>query len=212
MQMLVIGATRGIGLACLRRAVADGHQVRAYARSAAALSQESPLVEPVAADALDGEALAAALEGVDAVIQATGLPINRATLTRPVDFHSRSTAVMLEAMGAAGIRRLVSVTGFGAGSSRGAMSLLERTGHDLILGRIYADKTRQEALIEESALDWTIARATILTNGKAKGRYKVLTDAAKWRNGLISRADVADFMVRAAAEGTYLRETPVITY
>jgi uncharacterized protein YbjT (DUF2867 family) len=128
------------------------------------------------------------------------------------DFASRATAVMLEGMHAAGVRRLVVVTGFGAGRSRRAMSAIERLGHGAVLGRIYADKSRQEALVIDSGLDWTIVRPTILTNGRAKGHYRVLEDPADWRNGLIARADVADFLVRAAGDPALVGKDPVITY
>jgi NAD(P)H-binding len=45
------------------------------------------------------------------------------------------------------------------------------------------------------ALDWTIARPGLLTNGRRTGRYKVLKEPSQWRNGTIARADVADFLV-----------------
>ena len=78
------------------------------------------------------------------------------------------------------------------------------------MGRAYADKTRQEALIEDSALDWTIARPGILTSNRRTGRYQVLTEPATWRNGMISRADVAHFLIHAAEDGTFIHEAPVL--
>jgi uncharacterized protein YbjT (DUF2867 family) len=81
------------------------------------------------------------------------------------------------------------------------MGRLQRLGHDAVLGRVYADKSRQEALIEQSALDWTIVRPVILTNRPATGRARVLDDPAVWRNGLVTRADVAAYLVEAALAG-----------
>jgi uncharacterized protein YbjT (DUF2867 family) len=112
----------------------------------------------------------------------------------------------------AGVRRLVAVTGFGAGDSRGRFSLPERAVHRLLLGPAYDDKDRQEVLIRGSGLDWLIARPTILTNGPRTGRYRVLVEAPSWRNGLISRADVADFLVREAAEPRLSQATPALAY
>jgi uncharacterized protein YbjT (DUF2867 family) len=90
------------------------------------------------------------------------------------------------------------------------MSTLERMGHTAILGRAYADKAVQEEMIKASDLDWTIARPGILTNNRRTGVYKVLTEPSTWRNGLISRADVADFLIKALEEGTHIREAPVL--
>jgi uncharacterized protein YbjT (DUF2867 family) len=119
---------------------------------------------------------------------------------------------MHRAKNGAGIRRLVAVTGFGAGDSRARLSLPERAVHRLLLGPAYDDKDRQEVLIRGSGLDWLIVRPTILTNGPRTGRYRVLVEPGSWRNGLISRADVADFLVREAAEPSLSQVAPVLAY
>jgi putative NADH-flavin reductase len=128
-----------------------------------------------------------------------------------VTLFSEATKTLLPAMAEAGVSRLVMVTGFGAGSSKAALSRLERFGHGFVFGRPYADKDRQEELLKVSDRDWTIVRPTILTNSPASGRYKVLTDPATWRNGLISRADVAAFVVDAIERGDHVRCDVVIT-
>ena len=43
-----------------------------------------------------------------------------------------------------------------------------------VLGRAYDDKDVQERLIKDSALDWTIVRPGLLTNGGRTGRYTLL--------------------------------------
>lgn len=228
MRILVVGASRGIGLAAVRQALASGHDVRALARSAErirpddrsgqrpdARSGDRPVssrLEPCAADATDAEAVGAALEGVDAVIQAIGVPGGLRRTFGPVTLFSETTRVLVAEMHRAGVRRLVAVTGFGAGDSRSRLSLLERTGHRLVLGAAYDDKDRQEVIIRGSALDWLIVRPTILTSGPRTGRYRVFVEPRSWRNGLISRADVADFLVREAVEPRLSRATPVLAY
>jgi putative NADH-flavin reductase len=115
-------------------------------------------------------------------------------------------------MEARGVKRLVCVTGFGAGDSRSSISCLQRVPFRFFLGHAYDDKDVQERLIRESALDWTIARPGVLTNGPRTGRYKILDQASQWRNGIISRADVADFLVRHIDGAEYVRKTPVLVY
>lgn len=183
--------------------------MRAFARHAAALAVR-PGLEPFAGDAADPEAVAAALAGIDAVLLAIGAPRTPRTVLRPVTLFSEATRVLVAAMEARGPRRLVAVTGLGAGESRAALSRIERLGHDAVLGRIYADKTRQEALIRASALDWTILRPAILTDGRRSGRARVLVEPAEWRNGLVSRADVAAIMLRAVEDGAWIRRAPVV--
>ena len=65
-----------------------------------------------------------------------------------------------------------------------------------------------EQIVRASGLDWTIVRPGGLTSGPATGRYGVLVDPASWRAGMISRADVADFLAKQVDDTTYLRKTP----
>lgn len=209
-KLLVIGGSKGIGLEVVKAALGAGHSVRAFARHPEGIKLDHPDLELVAGDATDAIAVADALEGCDAVVMALGIPKSIPALARPTTVFSDATAVLLPAMKAAGITRLLVVTGFGAGDSNAAMSTLERMGHSAILGRAYADKAVQEDMIKASDLDWTIARPGILTNNRRTGVYKVLTEPATWRNGIIARADVADFLLKALAEGTHIRQAPVL--
>ena len=49
-----------------------------------------------------------------------------------------------------------------------------------------------------------------MTNGRRTGLYKILDEASAWRNGIISRSDVADFLVQQIEDETYIRKTPVL--
>jgi uncharacterized protein YbjT (DUF2867 family) len=213
LDLLILGASRGIGACAVEAALARGHKVRAFARSPETLRIEDPRVVRYAGDARSPDALRPAVAGADAVIYALGTPgAARGPFGPKVTLHSEATRALIDVMREAGVRRLVAVTGYGAGESRLAMSRLERTAHRAVLGRPYADKDRQEALIRGSGLDWTIVRPTILRDAPARGRYAVLRSASEWRNGLISRADVADFLVHRAEDGDLLREAPVLAW
>ena len=156
------------------------------------------------------EDVSAALVGVRAVIYALGIKERLAMLWQEETLFSESTRVLLDAMKAGETKRLVAVTGFGAGRSRGAMSSLERLGHRAILGKPYADKDRQEALITESDVDWTIVRPVILTKRTKTGRVRVLRDSSTWRNGLVSRADVASYLIDAVENDLDIRADVVL--
>ncbi|MDJ0820767.1 MAG: SDR family oxidoreductase [Paracoccaceae bacterium] len=210
MKVLVIGASRGIGKACVTAAVAAGHEVRAMARNVDTVP-EAAGVERFAGDATQAEDVARALEGVDAVILALGIRESIAMLWQPVTLFSEATALLIPAMQDAGIRRLVCITGIGAGESVSAFSAIERLGHRMVLGQPYKDKTVQEGMIRASDLDWTLLRPVILTNGAATGTYRVLHDPSEWRLGLISRADVADCAVKALSDESFIGAAPVLT-
>jgi putative NADH-flavin reductase len=204
----VIGASKGIGLETTRQALEAGHEVRALARSAQQMSLSHAKLVKVRGNALDRACVEAALGGVDVAIQALGVGLGE--LLRPVHLFSDATRVLLAAMQAAGVRRLLCVTGFGAGDSRSSIGCLQRIPFQVIFGRAYDDKSEQERLIRESPLEWTIARPGVLTSGPRTGRYKVLAEPGQWRNGIISRADVADFLVRQILDSSYVRKAPVL--
>ena len=208
MKVLIIGASKGIGLATTKAALAAGYDVRAFARSAAAMTLSDPRLEKVQGDATRQQDVEAALAGVDAVILTLGVGLGE--LFKPVHLFSDATFVIVAAMTEKSVKRLVCVTGFGAGDSRASIGLLQRAPFQIVFGRAYDDKTRQEDLIKQSGLDWTIGRPGVLLNGPKSSRYKVLRDPSSWRNGIISRASVADFLVKQIEDRTYLHAAPVL--
>ena len=208
MRVLIIGASKGIGLETTRQALAAGHRVRAFARTADAIRLRDARLDKFRGDALKAADVEAALEGVDVVIEALGVGFS--DLFRPVRLFSDATRVLVRAMEAKGVKRLIAVTGFGAGDSREAIGLMQSLPFILVFGRAYDDKSEQERLIRQSSLEWTIARPGLLTNGRRTGRAKILADRSQWRNGTIARADVADFLVRQIEDRTCLRKAPVL--
>ena len=208
MRVLIVGASKGIGLETTRQALEAGHQVRALARSATGMTLSDLNLEKVCGDALKTEDVEAALNGVDAVIQTLGVRLG--DLFRPIHLFSDATGALIAAMRTKGVKRLICVTGFGAGDSRASISCLQRLPFQIVFGRAYEDKSLQERMIKESELDWTIARPGVLTDGPRTGCYRILSEASQWRNGLISRSDVAEFLVRQIEDQTYVRQAPVL--
>jgi putative NADH-flavin reductase len=208
MRILIIGASKGIGLETSRQSLAAGYDVRALARSASLIKLHDTRLEKVRGDALSQHDVEAALVGVDAVIVTLGVGLGE--LIKPVHLFSDATRVLIAAMKDQGVNRLICVTGFGAGDSRASIGPLQRVPFQIVFGRAYDDKSRQEQLIKESGLHWTIVRPGVLTNGLRTGRYKVLREPSEWRNGIISRSNVADFLVKQIDDRTFISGTPVL--
>ena len=208
--VLIIGASRGIGYETVRLALKDGHSVRAMARSANVIRLHHPKLEKLDGDALDQHTIEGAVAGVDAVIQTLGVSPTPELIFGGTRLFSAATRILVNAMEASAVRRLICVTGFGAGDSRGRGGMLYNAALCLILRRIYADKDAQEWIVRRSRLDWTIVRPTILTDGRRTGAYRVLVDACDWRSGFISRADVADFLVKQINDESLVHKTPAL--
>jgi putative NADH-flavin reductase len=209
--ILIVGASRGTGLQTVRKALAAGHRVRALARSAATIPIEDEKLERVTGDATDRTALLNALEGVDAVIVTLGVAQSLATTISGTRLFSTATRALVDVMKEKGVRRLVAITGIGTGDSRGhGGPLYDWVAFPLLLKRVYDDKDVQEQIIRRSGLDWTIVRPGLLTNDPMTGRYRALLDPAQWRADRISRADVADFLVKEVTERKYVHQAPVL--
>lgn len=209
-HMLVIGGSRGIGLAVCRTAAARGHDVRALSRGGQLPRDVSGNCESIIGDARNAADVARALEGIDVVVQALGVPPSLDLILRSVTLFSDATRILLPEMRRAGVGKLVAVTGFGAGDSRAAINILQKLPFKIVFKNAYDDKSIQEALIEESDLEWLIVRPGVLVNCPASGKYTVLTRPSEWRNGIVARADVADFIVIRIEGDAVNREKPVV--
>jgi len=210
-NVLIIGASHGIGLETARTALRAGHSIRALARSAAGIPIQDANLTKVSGNALDPDTIRNALRDIDVVIQTLGVDFSLRLVFEGTRLFSESTRILVDAMKAAGVRRLITVTGLGAGNSRGHGGLLyDVVVFPLLLKRVYDDKDVQEWIIKSSGLDWTIVRPGLLTNSAATGIYRVLTAPKDWRFGMISRADVADFLVQQVDDCTMIGITPLL--
>lgn len=208
MKVLVIGGTRGVGKAVVLAAHFAGHTLTVMARRAAGFASSVNGVRMVMGDAADATDVERATAGQDAVVWTVGVGPSR----RPVQVFSRGTQFLLAAMGRHNVRRLICVTGIGAGDSKGHGGFLyDRILQPMFMKSIYDDKDRQEAQIRDSALDWTIVRPASLTNGPATGLYQTLTSTHETRARRLSRADVGDFIVANLAAPDYVRKTVLLT-
>ena len=210
-KVLIIGASRGIGLETVRAALRAGHRVRALARSAASMPIQDANLDTVSGDALDRDTIRDALQDVDVVIQTLGVNFAPKLIFEGTTLFSDSTRILVDAMKVAGVKRLIAVTGLGAGDSRGHGGFIyDAVVFPLLLKRVYDDKDVQEWIIRSSGLDWTIVRPGLLRNRPATGRYRVLTASKDWQFGAISRSDVADFLVQQIDDRTLVGTTPLL--
>ena len=94
-------------------------------------------------DLLSGSGLDAALAGAEAVVDVSNVVTTRKSVA--VDFFDRAGRHLLAAAGRAGVRHLVT---------------LSIVGVDRVKNPYYAGKLRQEEIVREGAVPWTVLRAT----------------------------------------------------
>ena len=127
---------------------------------------------------------------------------------------SNGTKNILKAMEKLGVKRFICESSLGVGDSKGRLGLLYTyVLIPLFLRGLFADKQIQERIIKDSALDWVIVRPAALTNGRRRGDYKDGVNIGHWFfTSKISRADVADFMLKQLTDNKYLHMTPGVSY
>ena len=203
MQIALFGATVGTGRQVLEQAVAAGHNVTALLRDPAKIEARSG-VTLIQGDVLDQEATSRCVQESDAVICVLGSGVG----VEPVE--AQGTQRILEAMQTHGVRRLIAVTSLGVGDSREQVGAEFQRAMDTVLQPIIAAKTEQERLIRASGLDWTIVRPGGLGDGPRTGDYRSGTDPTLIA-GLVSRADVAEFVLLQLSDASYLHQCPAVT-
>ena len=209
MKLLIFGSTGGTGRELVKQALDQGHSVTAYARHAAKIEdiQHSHL-RIVYGDVLEPAAVESAVAGQEAVLIAIGAGAKRTTL------REEGTRNIVEAMQGNGVKRLICQSSLGVGDSRANLPFF--TKYIIVavfLRHAFADHERQEAVIRQSSLDWTIVRPPHLKDGPRTEAYRHGFPSTDTRiKGWISRADVADFMLKQLVDDTYLHQTPGVSY
>lgn len=208
MRIAVIGASRGAGLATVDEALARGWSVNALARSPEQAALKHPRLVWYKGDARTELLLEQAVKGCDAVVVAISA---KPAGGEGVTLFSDALNILMKVMNREQIKRLVFISGFGAGDTRGRGGFW----HDSVVTpfirrKTYDDMDRAEALIMKSHKDWTIIRPGSLTNRARTHRVQALTNAADYRLGAVSRADLGWYICECIGRGYHVRETPVL--
>lgn len=195
MKLALFGATGATGLLLTKLCLAEGHSLTVLVRNPAKYIAPAG-VQVVAGDAFDPAAVERTLAGADAVLSALG-----ARSLGKEDVLERAVPLIVAGMERSGPERIV-VLG-SAGALDTALDkqpswrawIVENLVYKTALKWPVTSQRAQYAALSASRLDWTMVMPPMLTNGAARGRYRVDGDALPLNAIRISRADVAAFMV-----------------
>jgi putative NADH-flavin reductase len=192
MKLLVLGATGGTGLQIVSQGIERGHSVTAFVRAPDALKRFGDRIVVIRGNLLNASELHGVLQGHDAVLSGFGprLPVSKADGTLLRRFAVALTGGMLQA----GVRRVVieSTAFLFKDSLIPPAHLVGR----LFFPAIVSDAYEMENVFRKSGLDWTIVRPPRLTDKPRTGKYRSQEDHLPPFGFTISRADVADFMIK----------------
>ena len=207
MKLLIFGSTGSIGRQLVKQALDRGHIVTAFARDPSKLDIKHENLKVVQGDALDLPSVEQAVQGQDAVLCSLGAG-SKGTV------RSEGTKNIVGAMEKSGVRRFICQSTLGIGDSWDNLNFLWKyIMFRGLLRQAYADHVSQEDYVRQSHLDWTIVRPGAFTDGHLTGKYRHGFPASDKTTKLkISRADVADFMLKQLTDNMYLHKTPGLSY
>ena len=206
MKILVIGATGLTGKFAVKKLLARGHEVTAFARKAADVTEAHEHLTVVEGDARNQESVDRACAGQEAVLVTFG-----PRSLQKDDLQEAFARNLIIAMKKANVKRLVELSAWGAGSSRPQMKFVFKIIRNTFLKNMFDDKERGEELLTKSDLEWTLARPGRLKDDPARGGIKASLDG----NGItawMNREDVADFMCDEIEKNMWVRHAPLIGY
>jgi putative NADH-flavin reductase len=208
-KLVVFGSTGGVGRRIVAQALGRGDDVVAFARSPKKIDRNLEHLLVAEGDVLQYATVERAVRGQDAVLCTLGMPITDKSRLR-----TNGTRNIVRAMQETGVKRLVCLSSLGVGDSRGVLPFLYRyLIAPLVLRSLLADHEAQENHIRSSGLDWIIVRPANLTDGERTGAYQHgFTTKRRDLAFRVSRADVADFMLKQVVADTYLHKTPSLSY
>jgi putative NADH-flavin reductase len=196
-----------IGRELVKQALEQGHVVTAFARNPAKVDHEHADLTVAQGDVMDPASVERAVQGHEAVFCSLGAGLKGKV-------RSEGTRNIIRAMENAGVRRLICQSTLGVADSRSNLNAYWKyIMFGLLLRRAYADHISQETYVKQSRLDWIIVRPAAFTNGNRTGEYRHgFPGTDKTTTLKISRADVADFMLKQLVNDTYLHKTPGLSY
>ena len=209
MRIIVFGATGGTGKQLVEQALAAGYEVVAYARNPSKLNVSHERLNVVQGELSDAALIETAVKGTDAVLSALGP--RGGSKNKPL---TQGMQNIITAMKKQGVRRLIVTSTLSAKDSndkpdfktKALVNLVKTTMH-----ATYEDIVNAAETVRTSDLEWTIVRLAALNNKPKSGKVKAGYVGTGEVGMSISRADIADFMLKQINDTKYLRQAPAIS-
>lgn len=209
MKLTIFGATGGTGKLLIEQALAAGNKVVAYVRNPSKLNTINKLLTVIQGELSDYAAIENAINGADAVISVLGP--RGSSKGKPI---TRGIQNILDAMKKYGVRRFILSLPMSASDPNDSFDFKFKflvTLIKLAKRAAYKDIINIAEVVRKSECDWTIVRVPLPNNKPKSGNIKV-GYLGKGVIGLqLSRADLAEFMLKQIKDKKFLHQAPAIS-
>lgn len=210
MKVIVFGATGSIGKHLISQALEQGHEVTAFCRNILKLENlKHQNLKLAQGDVSNTSDVSAAVKSQDVIIIALGSGNNRKSVVRSI-----GTKNIIAAMKTHQVNRVICQSTLGTYESNQNLNFFwKHIMFGWYLKQIFQDHELQEKYVQESSLDWTIVRPGAFTDGEKTESYSHgFSPTDKTLKLKISRADVADFILKQLGDLSYLHQSPGLSY
>ena len=212
--VLVTGGSGFVGGALLERLVADGHEVRALARTKDAMATvEARGARAVRGDLLDLESLVEAMRGCEVVFHAAGVNVMCARDPRPMyRANIAGSGNVVRAAVATGVRRMVYTSSASAIGEVHGTAGREDSPHR---GSYLSHYERSKHLAERRVLGWgrelgldvvSVNPSSVQGPGRTGGSARLLLDLVNGKLPLVVETDLSIVDIEDCTRGHLLAE------
>ncbi len=200
MKIAVFGGTGRTGIHVVTKALAEGHEVTALARTPEKMTIEDEKLSIVQGDVTDRAAVDQTIAGADVVISALAPKL-------------AGIQNIIASMKEAGVRRIVVTSGAGVYRDEDDPPFSSKIISWII--KTFSREAYEESLaiadtLADSGLAWTLARAPRLVDKLATDDLYV-GPLNKSMKTTLSREDYANFLVAAVKDDGLVGQTPVLS-
>ena len=206
-KLSLFGSTGRVGTRLLEYALADGHTVRALARTPSKLAPRRGL-EVIGGDILDPGTVERIIAGSAAVLSAIG----GAGLEDPGEAQSQGMRNIVTAMQKLGVPRVLGVAGGGILDSHNGGLRHDQPGFPAMFKPVSDRHMEAWHAMRDSETEWTMVATGDIVPGERTGVYRTRDEQLPEKSSRISVEDVADFMLKEMTARTHLRRRVGLGY
>ena len=212
MKIVLWGSTGLTGREVLYQALESGHEVKAVARNPRMIEVEHANLAVVQGDALNFQSVQEAVVGGEVVISTLGSGATFAKARKPTTIYSEGFTNIVAAMRKHNIRRFIALLSVGTVDDPYEPFIHKWMIRPLIRAT-YDDMRKAENLLAGcDDLDWIVIRPMRLLNTSRTGKYRTAVDVLPPAGVGISRADLAEFILKQLYTDEHLRSYVTIAY
>ena len=212
MKIVLWGSTGLTGREVLYQALEGGHEVKAVARNPRMIEVEHANLAVVQGDALNFQSVQEAVAGGEVVISTLGSGATFAKARKPTTIYSEGFANIVAAMRKHNIRRFIALLSVGTVDDPYEPFIHKWMIRPLIRAT-YDDMRKAENFLAGcDDLGWIVIRPMRLLNTSRTGKYRTAVDVLPLGGVGISRADLAEFILKQLYTDEHLRSYVTIAY